>query len=66
MNEFAIKLSVQNNDQSLKQTSRETPYEFPYGNIILNLLNNGVPSVSSFCILFLYVIEVWSVYGAKM
>lgn len=54
MNEFAMNLSVQNNDRSLKQTSRsdslayrEAPYEFPYGNIILNLFNNKVPSVST-------------------
>lgn len=53
MNQFAMNLSIQNNDRLLKQTSRsdslayrETPYEFPYGNIILNLLNNEVPSVS--------------------
>ncbi|XP_029662261.1 uncharacterized protein LOC115234961 [Formica exsecta] len=53
MNQFAMNLSIQNNDRLLKQTSRsdslayrETPYKFPYGNIILNLLNNEVPSIN--------------------
>lgn len=53
MNQFATNLSVQNDDRLLRQSSRsdlsayrETPYEFPYGNIILNLFNNEVPLVS--------------------
>ncbi|XP_072755836.1 uncharacterized protein [Anoplolepis gracilipes] len=47
MNQFAMIPSVQNNDR-LRQMSRsdkENPYEFPYGNIILNLLINQVPSI---------------------
>ncbi|KAL6444537.1 hypothetical protein ACFW04_001986 [Cataglyphis niger] len=51
MNQFAMNLSVENNnDRLFKQTSRsdarETQYEFPYGNIILNLLNNQVPWIN--------------------
>lgn len=57
MNQFAMNLSVQNNDRLFKQTSRldarETQYEFPYGNIILNLLNNQVPWVSIVFVFFL-------------
>lgn len=56
MDELAIDLFAQNNDQSLivKRTNQmdssvyeENSYEVPYGNKILNLLNNiQVPSVS--------------------
>lgn len=53
MNQFATNLSIENDDQLLRQTDRsdllayrETPYEFPYGNIILNLFNNGVSPVN--------------------
>lgn len=57
MNQFAMNPPVQNNDRLLKQTSRsdsrETQYEFPYGNIILNLLNNQVPWVSIAFVFFL-------------
>ncbi|XP_025270620.1 uncharacterized protein LOC112639777 [Camponotus floridanus] len=52
MSQFATNLLVQNDDRLLRQSSqsdlsayRETPYEFPYGNIILNLFNNEVPSI---------------------
>jgi len=61
MDELAIDLFAQNSDRSLiaRQTSQtdssvyeENSYEFPYGNIILNLFNNvQIPSVGLFLIL---------------
>lgn len=66
MDELAIDLFVQNNDQSLivKRTNQmdssiyeENSYGFPYGNKILNLFNNiQVPSVSLTSIF--YIIHV--------
>lgn len=59
MDEFATDLFAENGDRSLKRKSdfdsssyRENSYEFPYGNMILNLLNNGASSVGT---LFLFL-----------
>lgn len=64
MDELAIDLLTQNSDRSLvaRQTSqtdtsvyKENSYEFPYGNIILNLFNNAqVPSVGLTPIFLMY------------